>query len=59
MDWRNNNVRKQILKAFFLISIREVLIMIHVNVVFGKKLIYHATFRFHFDIPLQSRNNHL
>ena len=50
MGWRNNNVQKQILKAFFLKSIREILIMIHVIVVFGKKLIYHATFRLHLDI---------
>ena len=50
MGWRNNNLRKQILKAFFLKSIREILIMIHVIVVFGKKLIYRATFRLHLDI---------
>ena len=54
--WRNNNIRKQILKAFFPRSIRKILIMNHVNVVFGKKLIYHAAFRFHSDTTSQSRN---
>ena len=42
MGWQNNNVRKQILKAFFPKSIREILIINHVNVVFGKKLIRYS-----------------
>ena len=58
MGWRNINVRKQILKAFFLRSIRNILIMNHVNVVLAKSWFITQYFGFTLISPYSQEINY-